>query len=522
MTADGRPLELRVVFLPATARDAELTRSVLSGAGITCVCCTGIEAACLELDGGGGVLLLPEEAVAAEGRARLAAWLAGQPPWSDLPVLVLARPGADSAALAQAVDQLGNVTVLERPIRLAALVSAVRSALRARQRQHQIRDHLTARARVEAAMRDADRRKDEFLAILAHELRNPLAPVRNLLPVLRLLGGADGESRRVAEMLERQVTHLVRLVDDLMEVSRITRGKIELRKECVELASVVRGAVETSLPLIEAAGVNLSVSLHEGPMVVDGDPVRLTQVFANLMNNAAKFTGRGGHIWVTGVCEGGWAEVSVRDDGCGIPADMLPRVFDLFTQAGEPGRSHGGLGIGLALVRRLVQMHGGQVAAASAGPGAGSELLVRLPLAAAGANAAAPRPACVRPLGPGRVLVVDDHHDAADSLGMLLRQRGAEVRVEYGGPAALRAIEEYRPAVALLDIGMPGMDGYELAQRIRALPSGSDMTLIALTGWGQEDDRRRTKEVGFDHHLIKPADIEALERLLSAPPGRPG
>jgi CheY-like chemotaxis protein/two-component sensor histidine kinase len=314
---------------------------------------------------------------------------------------------------------------------------------------------------------------------------------------------------------------MVRLVDDLLEVSRITRGKIELRKEHVALAGVLRAAVEASRPLIDACGHTLEVGLPDEPLVVDGDHVRLAQVFANLLNNSAKYTDRGGRIRVGARREAGEAVVSVSDNGIGITSDLLPRVFDLFTQGGRAGeRAQGGLGIGLTLVRMLVGMHGGRVEARSAGPGRGSEFIVRLPLADGPAHDEKHmegQPGGV--LASRRVLVVDDNRDAADSLGVLLGLLGADVRVVYGGVAALEAVETYHPSAVLLDIGMPGMDGHEVARRIRRRPDCRDVTLIALTGWGREDDRRRSELAGFDHHLVKPADAGVLEALLASPGG---
>jgi len=369
--------------------------------------------------------------------------------------------------------------------------------------------------------KETDRRKDEFLATLAHELRTPLAPIRNSVHILRMAGGDRGVAERVYEMMERQVNHMVRLVDDLMEVSRITRGKIDLRKEPVELAAVVRSAVETSKPLIEAARHQLAVTLPDEPLILDADPVRLAQVLANLLNNAAKYTPEGGRIWLTARRAGLNVEVSVRDSGTGIPIEVLPKVFDLFMQVERTySRAQGGLGIGLTLVRSLVSLHGGSVEARSDGPGRGSEFVVRLPLAAGqlaahdwdGRDA---RPAAV---APRRILVVDDNRDAADSLGMLLKFLGADVCTANDGPAALEAFRTYRPSVVLLDIGLPEMDGYEVARRTRQQPEGGDVTLIALTGWGQEEDRRRSKEAGIDHHLVKPVDLNALEKLLATLP----
>jgi CheY-like chemotaxis protein len=317
--------------------------------------------------------------------------------------------------------------------------------------------------------------------------------------------------------MERQVNHLVRLVDDLLEVSRITRGKIELRKERVELAAIARNAIETSRPLIDAAGVQLAIALPQEPIIVNGDPVRLGQIFANLLNNAAKYTNEGGQIWFTARQENREAVVSVRDTGIGIPPNVLPKVFDMFMQVDRStNRSQGGLGIGLTLVRSLVELHEGTVSVQSEGPGAGSEFIVRLPLAVEQRKSTSFSSAieAARGTPTRRILVVDDNVDSAATLGMLLKYLGADVHVVHDGAAALAALEKYRPDIVLLDIGMPGMDGLEVARRIRERDELSDVTLIALTGWGQEDDRRRTREAGFDHHLVKPADIAALQSLL--------
>ncbi len=757
-------LSLRVTILAPTGKDAALTAAALSEAAIESLICPDI--ACVEraIEEGAGILLVAEEAIATGELRALAAVLSRQQPWSDLPVLLLTRYGADSSTVIKALQTLGNVTLLERPARPATLVSAVRTALKARERQYQVRAHLaeqertnaaleesesrlraivhqamagiaqcdlegrfllvnrrfceivgysreellklrhqdlthpldqernaseffrhlaeqsgyviekryvrkdgsevwvrnsvavlcdaegksqsmvavvidvteskraeervrfqahlldavgqaaiatdpdgkiiywnhyaetlygwtgaealgrsivevvadrtmkeqaveimsllragqswsgeflvrhrsgrtfpafvtdtpifdsegclqaiigvstdiTERKRVEEALRDADRRKDEFLATLAHELRNPLAPIRNSLHILRLSSGIDPATERVCEMMERQVGHLVRLVDDLMEVSRITRGQVELRTEPVELAAVLRSAVEASRPLIEASGHQLAISLPAEPLIINGDPVRLSQVFANLLNNAAKYMDEGGQIWLGAKQQDDTVLVSVRDTGIGIPAEMLPHIFKMFIQVDRSTRqAQGGLGIGLTLVRTLVEMHGGQVEARSLGVDQGSEFVVRLPLSkeasVSGRNTLDAR----APVLPNhRVLVVDDNRDAAESLGLLLKLLGAEVRVVNDGPSALEILPSYRATVVLLDIGMPGMDGYEVARRIREQPESRDLMLIALTGWGQEEDRRRTSQAGFDHHLIKPADMTALKSLF--------
>jgi signal transduction histidine kinase/DNA-binding response OmpR family regulator len=369
-------------------------------------------------------------------------------------------------------------------------------------------------------IQETDRRKDEFLAMLAHELRNPLAPIRNAVQVIRVLGPADAQLGSARDLIERQVRHMTRLVDDLLDVSRITRGKIQLRFERVDVALAVANAVETSRPLIEARRHELTLSLPAEPLHVRADPARLAQVLSNLLNNAAKYTEEAGRIWLTVAREGTEAVFRVRDNGSGIAPQMLPHVFDLFTQADQSlDRAQGGLGIGLTLVRRLVEMQHGSVAAFSNGSGEGSEFVVRLPALPgeprqeSANHHTAPTPASDNAC---RVLVVDDHVDAAASLAMLLRLYGHEVRTAADGLTALEEARSFRPEVVLLDIGLPGMDGYEVARRLRKESQGDHMLLAALTGYGQDKDRYRSREAGFDHHLVKPVDPEALHRLLAS------
>jgi PAS domain S-box-containing protein len=383
---------------------------------------------------------------------------------------------------------------------------------------------VTERQAAEQAMREqaqrlteSDRAKDEFLATLSHELRNPLAPLRNSFELLRRLPGVDAKVAGVHAMMERQVNHLVRLVDDLLEMSRISRGTLSLRDERVPLETVVRNAVETSEPLVQAARHTLTVDLPDEPLWLQGDPVRLAQILANLLNNAARYTDDGGTIVVRARREGEQAVIAVRDNGIGIAPDVMPRMFEMFSRGHrETGRHQGGLGIGLALSRRLAQMHNGSLDALSDGPGRGSEFTVRLPLAApAPAGEAVPDTTASR-LAKTRVLVVDDNHDAGDSLGQVLDMLGAEVRVARDGAEGIEAFAAHRPSVVLLDIGMPGLNGYDVAREIRTRFPEHPATLVALTGWGQEDDRRRAREAGFDHHLVKPAEIDALQKLLSS------
>jgi len=374
---------------------------------------------------------------------------------------------------------------------------------------------ITERKKFERALRDADRRKDEFLATLAHELRNPLAPIRNGIEVLKLASGDSGNSTAVLSMMDRQLGQMVRLIDDLLDVSRISRGRIELRTEPVELSSAVRSALETSRPVIEDAGHQLFLRVPEESILVEADLTRLSQVLANLLNNAAKYTPRGGIVRLLVEAEPTEVIVRIQDTGIGIPAPMLAQVFDMFTQVdGSLERSQSGLGIGLTIVQRLVEMHGGRVEAHSAGLGKGSEFVVRLPrLAVSGAQSKPATPA--QPNGPlRRVLVVDDNRDSAESMAMVLAMLGHETRAVHDGRQALEVAETFQPDVILLDIGMPGMNGYDTCRRIRAQPWASRMMLVAMTGWGHEDDRKRSQEAGFDHHLTKPVELESLKQLL--------
>lgn len=388
-----------------------------------------------------------------------------------------------------------------------------------------VRD-LTERKRLEEALRqraealtEAGQRKDEFLAILGHELRNPLAPIRNALHVLRLQDPQNPVLQQMREVIQRQVAHMVRLVDDLLDVSRITRGKVQLQKESVDLAAAVEHAVESTRSFMEERGHRLSVTLPPEPVRLEADPARLEQILANLLNNAAKYTEPGGSIAVAAAREGEQAVVRVRDTGIGIRPEVLPRIFDLFQQADRvPGASPDGLGIGLTLVRRLAELHGGSVEAYSAGPGQGSEFIVRLPALRAPAETndgqSLPRPSAVGGRS-FRVLVIDDNVDAAESLALVLRSAGHEVAVTHNGPSALATAPDFRPEVVFLDIGLPGgMDGYEVARHLRRQSGTRPILLVAVTGYGQEEDRQHAREAGFDRHVVKPADPGEIQRLL--------
>jgi PAS domain S-box-containing protein len=371
--------------------------------------------------------------------------------------------------------------------------------------------------RLAAGLAEADRMKTEFLATLAHELRNPLAPLRNGLQLMRRAGADPAAVQRVQDIMDRQLSHLVHLVDDLLDVARITRGQVDLRREWIDLGQVLSGAVDTSMPLVDANRHQLEVRLPPEPLQLYADPTRITQVVSNLLNNAAKYTPRGGRIALSAAREGNQAVISVADNGMGIPQAALSDVFKLFTQVdGAPQRGHGGLGIGLSLVRSFVELHGGSVSASSAGPDAGSVFTVRLPLAPADAPAL---PRVETPAGsaaaPGlRVLVVDDNRDAAETLSALLDVMGHAAPVANDGHQALRMMRSFRPQVVFLDIGMPGMTGYEVAEAIRREPQYDSVTLVALTGWGGELDREKSAAAGFDLHLTKPATIAAIEQVL--------
>jgi len=379
--------------------------------------------------------------------------------------------------------------------------------------------------RTEAMLKESEVRKDEFLAMLAHELRNPLAPIVSAIQVLRVLGPPDEQQQAAREIILRQTHQLTRLVDDLLDISRIARGKITLRKEPVQVSTLVTRALEISRPLIDARRHQLEVVLPSEPGEVHGDAVRLTQVISNLLNNAAKYTDEGGHIRLTVESAEGEVLIRVRDTGIGIAPETIPTVFDMFTQAaGTRERAQGGLGVGLTLVNTIVNLHGGTVEAFSEGLGKGSEFVVRLPLLVAERPSGGPTAAygSDEDAAPKRrrVLVVDDNRDCADALSMLVRLFGHDVRTAYDGPQALALAEAFQPDVALLDLGLPGTSGYEVGKRIRAIPGLERVRLVAVSGFGTERDFRRTQESGFDRHLIKPAAPHTIKELLGSLPDR--
>jgi PAS domain S-box-containing protein len=629
-----------VLVLPPTRRDGDVTRALLRDFGLDCDVAENAKILASQIGEPIGAVVMTDAVVTDPGLPFILEAIDSQPQWSDVPVILLSRSEAQSEIDKKRFEKLTNLTLLDRPTSSRALVSAVAAAIRARERQYQIRDQLESLQAADAALREsaermslgvqvaglalaevdyamqqmrlsleaarlfglgedaltvsrsafiaavhpddrdevarslwkpmvshdgdasavdyrvvwpdgrvkwvsqrhhivrndadrdlramivaldaterknAERRKDEFLATLAHELRNPLAPIRTGLQALGRPGG-DGASG-IRAIMERQLAQMVRLIDDLLDVSRISSGKVVLQRARVDLRAIAELAVEASLPFITAGRHEFSAEMPEGPVWVDGDSSRLAQVMSNLLNNAAKYTTEGGRIKLSLAIEGARAIVQVQDNGVGIPTEMLSEVFDMFTQVNRTlDRAQGGLGIGLSLVRRLTQLHGGDVVAESKGLGSGSVFTIRLPLmeptesakpTMETAKAEASKVASLR------ILVIDDIPDVADVMKMLLDLEGFETQVAYNGPAALQLAREFSPDVIFCDIGLPGMDGHEIARRVRKDPAIAQVILIALTGWGAEGEVRKTRESGFDFHMVKPVDSNALLELLS-------
>ena len=496
-------MERRIVICAPTGRDAALTARVLQSVGIHSIVCPTREELMRQLPLGAGALLLVEEVVSGAAMRPLADYVASQPTWSDIPILLLTRSGADSLDVQRAVEHLGNVTLVERPVRTIALITATRSAVRARERQYQVRD--------------ADKRKDEFLATLAHELRNPLAPIRTSMGILKHLYPDLGQITELRNVVDRQVAHLTRLVDDLLDVARITSGKVTLKKTRITLASVVNHAVEISSSVIESKQHRLEVHAPDPPYLLEADHARLVQSVANLLVNAAKFTPAGGHIVLRAQVEGPMVTFRIADNGIGLEPSSLAKIFDLFAQTPVPGEAPTGLGIGLSLARQFAEMHGGTLHARSEGLGCGSEFVLALPVVLDGERPSvpAPVPAFTPSVKTRKILVVDDNVDAANTLGGLLGMDGFTVTTVYDGVAAVAAASVHRPDAIVMDIGMPGMNGYDAARLIRQQPGNEKTVLIALTGWGQASDKTQAGLAGFNHHLVKPIDYDSLVSCLA-------
>ena len=529
---DGNPQTMRdelALILTPTGRDATLAAGILRDRGIRAWVCTDITDFCAQIAAGCGAAILAEEAIDPSSARKLLDTLSAQLPWSDLPLIVLASNAEQSVNyLAMAVlRQRGNVTILERPLRILTLVSGVQSALRARRRQYEVRDLL-------AETRNAVRQRDQFLAMLGHELRNPLGAINSALSVLNEAQPPQGEIEYEQRgIIRRQTDHLSRLVDDLLDVSRITSGKIVLQRKIIDLCDVARSSVEVARVAAIANQHELTLTLECDCVPVDADPVRMEQVVSNLLTNAIKYTPNGGKINVTVAADDGHAILRVRDTGIGMSKELLPRVFELFTQSERAlDRSQGGLGIGLTLVRSLIEMHDGQVTAHSEGPNAGSEFVITLPRSItvhapppAGQSGAVPREAPPRAVAsassrnghahpPGRkVLIIEDQPDARRALQRLLQIWGHQVEVASDGPGGVEAATKSNPDIALVDVGLPGLDGYEVARRIRK-NLGQHVRLVALTGYGQPEDKERALAAGFDLHLVKPVDSEQLAQSV--------
>jgi signal transduction histidine kinase len=514
-TASG--LEERILLLAPTKRDAAAAGKLFESVGIALTLCDDIAEVCTEMERGAAVAIVPDEAILHDKERRLARLLGEQPAWSDFPLIVLTPPQQTRAA-AHGLESVGHMTLVRRPVEIHSLASTARAALRDRRRQYAMRAALAERERQAQALREADRYKDEFLAMLAHELRNPLAAVNNAVTVLKL--SSDEESRNWAsDVVERQTRQLARLIDDLLDVSRITSGKIRLRKDYVDAGSILDQAVESARPLIDERRHALTVAIERGHLPLHVDVTRVEQIVLNLLTNAAKYTESGGHIRLTAKPEGDQVVIGIRDDGMGIPPEKLPEMFRLFSQGDRSlARSEGGLGIGLSVVQKLSEMHGGSVEARSEGPGKGSEFIVRLPLARTPQESRAKVQGGLHPSGKGfRILVVDDNVDTARGMERLLKLLGNDARAVHDGRAAVEAARTFRPDFVLLDIGLPGMDGYQVVATLRGDEIHKEIVIIAVSGYGQDEDRRRSLAAGFNHHLVKPVDFDALMSLLGRP-----
>jgi signal transduction histidine kinase len=515
-------LEERILILAPQGRDAEVIEQVLLREHMATAVCGNLGELLAALPQGAACALIANEALDGRAAVRLDQWLRMQPLWSDFPLVLLTSKGKSGASRPQShrIEMLGNVVLIERPVSGDTLVSAARSALRARRRQYQARAMIAERAAANERLRRGARQKDEFLAMLAHELRNPLAPIRNAAESLKTLEAElPGRVRWAREMIERQSRHLANLLEDLLDVSRITRGKVTLKKLNIDFWAMLENAVQAARPAFDARHHELELDLPASPAHIYGDATRLAQVFGNLLDNAAKYTPEGGHVKVSARLDGNRVVVTVKDDGVGVSPADLPEIFELFAQSDRAlDRAQGGLGIGLSVVRSLVEMHGGTVEARSDGLGCGTSIRVELPALAAGSGSVAVKPIPLASSAHHKlaILIVDDNSDAADSLAMLLEMRGHHIRTAADGPGALKECRSQPADVVLLDIGLPGMDGYEVARRLKDSPEMAHAMLVAITGYGRPEDVTRSIEAGFDHHLVKPVEPDNLTALCES------
>lgn len=502
-------MEKRVLIYAPTGQDAMLASKMLTLANVDNLVTKTAQQLSEQLLVGVGAVLTVEEALSNGGLKVLGEFVQRQPNWSDLPIVLLTHRGPDSAGVRAAIAALGNVALLERPVRTLTLITSIQSVLRAREKQYQVRE--------------TDRRKDEFLASLGHELRNPLAPIRTSMGVLTHLYPEQQPVKKVSDVIERQVAHLTRLVDDLLDVARINSGKIELQRDYTSFAAVINHVTELCAAPAAARRIKIDYALPEHDVMLYADYARVVQIVANIVSNAVKFTPVDGYISVRALVEQGCLKIYIRDTGIGLEQNALTRIFSMFEQSRPPsGQIASGLGIGLSLSRQFAEMHGGSVHASSEGLGKGSEFVVALPVVteATLAPERAPAPALTAHEQRPKVLVVDDNRDAADSLQALFEMENCKVATAYDGYQAVEAYDRLMPDMIVMDLGMPTMDGYEAARRIRRKPGSQGVLMIALTGWGQNDARQRTIEAGFDHHLIKPVNFDEIKRLAKGRLGK--
>jgi signal transduction histidine kinase/ActR/RegA family two-component response regulator len=507
----------RILIVAPIGRDAELMCAQLHAAGLNCAACADVHQLCGDLAEGIGAIMLTEEALTHEGAAELMRALSRQPPWSEIPLIILT--GALSfEAKAHSFDGLvrrTNVTLVDRPVRIKSLISAAQTALRARLRQYDIRDLMQQ-------LEERVHERDRFLAVLGHELRNPLGAILLASQMTDPDGLIDPEK---AQLIERQSRHLTRLVNDLLDLSRVAAGKIVLKRQRVNLVEIVTQSVRTVLPAAQRQRVDLALRTPENRLIVEADPVRVDQIVTNILTNAIKYTPEGGHVTLDLSDDDGQATIRVTDDGVGVAPERIGGIFELFAQAENAiGRAQGGMGIGLALVRNLAELHDGSVAARSDGVGKGSEFVVRLPLAAydeqqGSAPVAAPKAREAHVHVTRRIAIVEDNKDVRDLLRLKLSRLGHTVLDARDGLEGLRVVLSERPDLALVDLGLPGIDGFQLAKEVRE-QLGDGVILVAVSGFGQPEDKRRAIEAGFDEHLTKPADVHDIENLLMRLPPR--